>query len=166
MLWALTWQDVPPFVKEKPQLRPGISGNEQRFLQEITSRLPPARIVEVQMFAPLRQGGMESGVAVVAADLESPADVAAPAPDSDGGSQRLQERYAVHTARYRHIQKGPDRGKWEFEMAIDADAPLLAIDRVVTGVLHRSGEQGEPVRISGAELRASLGEGDAPRRSD
>jgi hypothetical protein len=45
-------------------------------------------------------------------------------------------------------------------MAIEADAPLLAIDRVVSGVLQRSGEQGEPVRLSGADVRASIGESD------
>ena len=130
------------------------------------------------MFAPLRQGGMESGVAVVAATIER-AD-AAPVEESAEPSESqvtddqqvaeiakdLHSRYAVHTARYRHIQKGPDRGKWEFEMAVDADAPLLAIDRVVSGVLQRSGEQGEPLRLSGAELRASIGDVDAPRRSD
>jgi hypothetical protein len=141
-----------------------ITGNEQRFLQEIATRLPVSSIVEVQMFAPLRQGGMESGVAVVAAAIEHN--------DEDGdrsvstASERLQARFAVHTARYRHTQKGADRGKWEFEMAIEADAPLLAIDRVVSGVLQRSGEQSEPVRLSGADIRASLGDLDAPRRSD
>ncbi len=135
-----------------------MTGNEQRFLHEIATRLPLSSIVEVQMFAPRRQGGFESGVAVVAAALDQGvADLkAADAPAAD----QLQTRFAVHTARYRHTQKGADRGKWEFEMAIEADAPLLVIDRVVSGVLQRSGEQSEPVRLSGAEIRASIGDVD------
>jgi hypothetical protein len=139
-------------------LQPGMTGNEERFLREITTRLPVSSIVEVQIFAPLRQGGVESGVAVVAATpVESDSGVA---PADSPASERLQSRLAVHTARYRHTQKGVDRGKWEFEMEIEADAPLLAIDRVVSGVVQRSGEQNEPVRMSGADIRASIGDGD------
>ena len=115
------------------------------------------------MFAPLRQGGVESGVAVVATGE----DEAVTDSDDDGANEtaatpasKLKTRYAVHTARYRHTQKGVDRGKWEFEISVDADAPLLAIDRVVSGVLQRSGEQSEPMRLSGAEIRASIGDVD------
>jgi hypothetical protein len=139
-------------------LQQGMTGNEERFLREITTRLPVSSIVEVQIFAPLRQGGVESGVAVVAATpVESDSEAARA--DSPA-SERLQSRLAVHTARYRHTQKGVDRGKWEFEMEIEADAPLLAIDRVVSGVVQRSGEQNEPVRMSGADIRASIGDSD------
>jgi hypothetical protein len=129
--------------------------NEQRFLQEITHHLPAEGIVEIHLFAPLRHSGVESGVAVVASEPETPeagGNEADPASSSD-----LRSRFAVHTARYRHTQKGAERGKWEFEIAVEAEAPLLAIDRVVSGVLQRSGEQREPVRLTGAELRASLG---------
>jgi hypothetical protein len=57
------------------------------------------------------------------------------------------------------VQKGTDRGKWEFTMNADADAPLPVLDRVVDGVVHRSGVQGEAVRLSSAEILARIGEG-------
>ncbi len=50
----------------------------ERFVREIVARVPLARLVELHLFAPMRQGGMESGVAVLAAVLELPEDVAAP----------------------------------------------------------------------------------------
>jgi hypothetical protein len=136
-----------------------MTGNETRFLQEIATRLPLSRIVEVHLFAPLRQGGVESGVAIVAEVLQdSEADPGAEPAASM--SDQLRARFAVHTARYRHTIKGPDRGRWEFAIEVEADAPLLAIDRVVSGVLQRSVEQSEPVRLSGADVRATIGDVD------
>jgi hypothetical protein len=46
-----------------------------RFLTAIAAQLPVARIAEVHLFPAIRQGGLESGVAVVAVELP---DVAAP----------------------------------------------------------------------------------------
>ena len=40
-----------------------------RFLTAIAAQLPVARIAEVHLFPAIRQGGMESGVAVVAVEL-------------------------------------------------------------------------------------------------
>jgi len=39
----------------------------ERFLLAITHQIPAERIAEIHFFAPIRQGGIESGVAVVAA---------------------------------------------------------------------------------------------------
>ena len=39
-----------------------------RFLTAIAAQLPVERIVEIHLFAAIRQGGMESGVAVVAVE--------------------------------------------------------------------------------------------------
>jgi hypothetical protein len=39
-----------------------------RFLGAIGAQLPIDRVVEVHLFGPIRQGGMESGVAVIAVD--------------------------------------------------------------------------------------------------
>jgi hypothetical protein len=62
-------------------------------------------------------------------------------------------RHTVFTARYRHTLKGPDRGKWEVEVQAEADAPLVTVDRVVSGVMRRAGEQFEPERISASAFR-------------
>ena len=50
-----------------------------RFLAAIAAQLPAERIAEVHLFPAIRQGGMESGVAVVAVDLEEAAALDGPA---------------------------------------------------------------------------------------
>jgi hypothetical protein len=45
---------------------------QQRFLRSIAQRLPMEQVVEVHLFPPIRQGGVETGVAVVAEDPRHP----------------------------------------------------------------------------------------------
>ena len=55
----------------------------ERFLREVMTRVPLDRLVELHLFAPIRQGGMESGVAVLAATqavAQAPAEVPAEPP--------------------------------------------------------------------------------------
>ena len=115
-----------------------------RFLAGIAAQLPVDRISEVHLFSAMRQGGMESGVAVIAV---------APAYDD---APNAPDRFTVYTARYRHTLKGPDRGKWELSITEEADAPLLTVDAVVRGVTRRSGDTGDTSRLSGDELRAAV----------
>jgi len=156
---------------------------EHRFLKAIAGRIAPEHIAEVRLFPAMKQGHMQSAVAVVAADVvpeatESPASVgladapasdpdAAPPPRETDGAGREASRFSVFTARYRLMLKGPERGKWEFDMQHDADAPLDAVDRVVHGVVRRAGEAGEPQLISSAEFLRAITEpwwaGDSPR---
>ena len=111
----------------------------ERFLLAIAAQVPAEQVREIHFFAPIRQGGVESGVAVVAANL-SPETV----------------RHVVYTARYRLTLKGPDRGKWETNVVAEADAPLVTVDAVVRGVQRRSGEVDDPTRLDGDEVRALL----------
>jgi len=117
-----------------------------RFLAGIAAHVPAERVAEVHLFGAIRQGGQESGVAVVAVDRDVPPDDASPT------------RYTVYSARFRHTLKGPERGKWELTVTEEADAPLLTVDAVVRGVSRRSGESDETVRLSGDEFRAALPE--------
>jgi hypothetical protein len=121
-----------------------------RFLASIAKQLPVERVAEVHLFPTIKQGGMESGVAVLALDLASmtPEDEPEPSP--------TPRRYTVYTARYRHTLKGLDRGKWEVSVTEEADAPLLTVDAVVRGVQRRSGELDDIVRMSGDEMRATI----------
>ena len=57
-----------------------IDETRTRFLAAIARQIPAERVIEVHLFAAIRQGGMESGVAVIALERE-----AAPSPDVDGG---------------------------------------------------------------------------------
>lgn len=119
-----------------------------RFLAAIAARLEPDTIAEAHVFSPIRQGGVESGVAVLAVN-HSPLSTGEAAAENG-------VRLTVYTAKYRLTIKGPERGKWEFALQADADAPRLTIDKVVRGVQQRSGDAEEPMRLSGEEFRALL----------
>ena len=108
-----------------------------RFLREIAAKIPPERVSELHLFPPMRQGGIETGVAVVAVATEG---------DSP--------KHTVYTATYRLQLKGPDRGKWESALKEEADAPLLTVDAVVRGVQRRAGEDAEIERLTAEDLIA------------
>lgn len=107
-----------------------------RFLREIAARVPASRVTELYLFPPMRQGGIETGVAVIALAVEDESST----------------RQTVYTATYRLALKGADRGKWEATLQAEADAPLLTVGAVVQGVQRRSGDEMEPERLTGAEL--------------
>ena len=138
------------------------SETSERFLRAIVAQVPVERIAEIHLFAPIRQGGVESGVAVVAAWPEQRLGAhQSEAAVADGGDVETREperarRPVVYTARYLLTLKGPDRGKWECNVVDEADAPLGMVDTVVRGVLRRAGDADEATRIEGEELRAFL----------
>ena len=144
----------------------------ERFLLAITQQIPAERIAEIHFFAPIKQGGIESGVAVVAAWPGSgvTVDQAAPAEeretlDENANAKEIADvqpsppregKPIVYTARYRLVLKGPDRGKWETSVTAEADAPLVSVDAVVRGVQRRAGDVEEATRMEGDEVRESL----------
>jgi hypothetical protein len=67
-----------------------------------------------------------------------------------------EPRLSILTAHFRHTVKGPDRGKWEFSMVHDADAPIETVESVVRGVARRAGEDGEPELLSGDDFQRAL----------
>ena len=135
---------------------------QQRFLKDIADRLQGGRIEELRLYPTVRVGPIESGVAIVA--LDQPADVepeaeqapveVAEAPVAPEISDR--SRLSIHTAHFRHTVKGPDRGKWEFTMVHDADAPIETVESVVRGVARRAGEDGEPELLSADDFRDAI----------
>ena len=134
---------------------PFLTETRERFLKAVLTKLPIEEIREAYLFQPIKQGGIESGVAVLAARVpgetpEAPNDGASDAPSTSG------ERYTVYMAHYRLTLKGPDRGKWEWNVVAEAEAPLLSIESVVRGVQRRSGDLEAPDHMSADELRASL----------
>ena len=131
-----------------------IDDTRRRFLLAIAQQVPADRVEEVRVFRPIRQGGQETGVGVVAVEPE----VAPPASESASAS-----RHVVYSASYRLVLKGPDRGRWETTVTAEADAPLEAVEAVVRGVLHRAGEEDEPDRLTGEAFRQALGGDRGPR---
>ena len=146
----------------------------ERFLLAIAGTIPIQRFIELYFFPPIRQSGIESGVAVIAAHPdETPQPVLAAdasageleaesglfpegsgVPNEDEGEHGGKpQRYTIYTAKYKLVQKGPDRGKWECSVTADADAPLVTVETVVRGVQRRSGDTDEPERLTGDEAR-------------
>ena len=142
----------------------------ERFLRDIADRIGLHSVDEVRLFPPLRQGGVETGVAVVAAlplppeqaDLHVPDEPPEALTESAGEEflpieeqdrEIIVHRHTVFTASYRHTLKGPDRGKWEVDVQAEADAPLVTLDQVVRGVMKRAGDPFEPERISASEFK-------------
>jgi hypothetical protein len=162
----------------------------ERFLRAVFAEVPLERVAEVHLFAPMRQGGTETGIAVVAARLDADDEAAAPGVDGrpDRGPSDLDPepappadaapesetapapdspsagRHTVYTARYRLAIKGPDRGRWQVDVRAEADAPLLTVDAVVRGVQRRAGDASAPVRLDGVECARAAGL-DAPARA-
>jgi hypothetical protein len=172
--------------------RPSVEPRDrERFLAALAEQVPIDRVVELYLFQPMRQGGVESGVAVIAAagDEEVAAggtlqadgaesggighatddSEAVPATPIDGAAAQADgvpadadeaaPRYTVFTARYRHVLKGPERGRWEVSVVAEADAPLAAVGAVVRGVQRRAGDAEPPEHITGDALRDALGQG-------
>ncbi|MGH7616152.1 MAG: hypothetical protein ACREPM_02885 [Gemmatimonadaceae bacterium] len=132
-----------------------LTETRERFLRAILADVPADRVAEVHFFVPIKQGGIESGVAVVAAWPESPAVVIADAAEPEATPPApAPDRHVVYTARYRHTLKGADRGKWETNVVAEADAPLVTVDAVVRGVQRRSGDVDDPARMEGVDVRA------------
>jgi hypothetical protein len=227
-----------------------ISEITERFFRALLTKVPIERIEEVHLFSPLRSGGVETGIAVIAARevVVAPAPVDEPLPmllddavavpdavelddaatdhatssdanadDADADEADANEananeanaagvasdevgadapvielsdaspyadeeiplddavpaelvhqlpvqaevsapvvRHTVYTARYRLVQKGPERGKWESTVVAEAEAPLITVETVVRGVQRRAGEESETTRFSAAQLVRAL----------
>jgi len=136
-----------------------LTETRERFLLAIAAQIPVERIAEIHFFQPIRQGGVESGVAVVAAwpamaeaPSESPSETNAEEPPREA----RELRPVVYTARYRLTLKGLDRGKWDTSVVAEADAPLVTVDAVVRGVQRRSGDADVATRMDGDDVRAIL----------
>ena len=150
-----------------------------RFLKAILDQLPAERIAEIHFFPEIRQGQIETGVAVLAVVPEPPLptvatdeavtdettaeettaeETTAEETTADASAMPATERFEVWSAAYRWTRKGPERGKWEVDLTAEADAPLPTVDIVVRGVHERAGEAMETERITNAELQALLSE--------
>ncbi|HEX2723186.1 MAG TPA: hypothetical protein VHM24_09725, partial [Gemmatimonadaceae bacterium] len=62
----------------------------ERFLREIAEKVGAANVEAVHLFPPIRQGGVETGAAIIAASAPG------------------QERHTVYSGSYRSTLKGPE----------------------------------------------------------
>jgi len=146
-------------------MRPGDDAQEteERFVRAIAEHVPMERVAEVYLFPPLRQGPIESGVAVLAV-VTGPVTDAAADVDAVAGADAGDARHVVYTATYRHTRKGPDRGTWSVDVIAQADAPLDAVAAAIRGVHRRTGDGdgAEADRMSGSQFRALIADAPPP----
>jgi len=135
----------------------------ERFLRAIVEQIPLARIAELHLFAPMRRGPHETGVAVVAAAQEAEGADTASGVAIPGARILRDDRLTIYRAHYRWTRKGPERGHWEVDVTAEAEAPLEAVGDVVRGVHRRAGDEGEPERLSPSALAAALANPALPR---
>lgn len=141
---------------------------QHRFLKAIAGRIEPARIAEVRLYPTVRAGPVESGVAIIAAEVEEggrhaagDAALGSPEPSMPAAEPVTvtdPPRLLILTAHFRLTVKGADRGKWEFGVVHDADAPIETVESVVRGVARRAGEDGEPELLSGEAFQRAISE--------
>jgi len=139
---------------------------QQRFLKAIAERVNGGNVAELRLYPTVRVGPIESGVAIIATTEAMPVALAMETMSADGNlegdevriTSTQPDRLSILTAHFRHTVKGPDRGKWEFNMVHDADAPIETVERVVRGVARRAGEDGEPELLSGTDFQRALTE--------
>ena len=130
-----------------------ISETRERFIVAIAEQVPADRIAEIHFFNPIKQGGLESGVAVIALIRATPDHSAS---HRSATEQAAPEKHTVFTAHYRHTLKGVDRGKWQVNVVEEADAPLITVETVVRGVQRRAGDVEDPERMDGDAVREVL----------
>jgi hypothetical protein len=129
---------------------------QQRFLKAIAERVNGERVAELRLYPTVRVGPIESGVAIVAT-AEGGVEKADGEPETPAAPDD-HSRLLILTAHFRHTVKGPDRGKWEFTLVHDADAPIETVEKVVRGVARRSGEEGEPELLSADDFQRAIAE--------
>lgn len=113
----------------------------RRFLDAVLERVPESRIVEVRLFPAIRQGGVESGIAVLAVDPEPPL----PIPDASGleaadGLESMFESFAEGEVR---------EGETPVDLvAIDDDASEVEADAVIPAKRAITSAEPQPVVVS------------------
>jgi hypothetical protein len=80
-----------------------LTETRERFLLAIAGQVPVERIAEIHFFQPIRQGGVESGVAVVAAWPEPATHD--PASEEAGQYEQREVRRGGRAAHYRRRRR-------------------------------------------------------------
>ena len=98
---------------------------QQRFLRAIAERVRSDQVVEVHLFPPIRQGGVETGVAVVAEDPRTRAPASLPVTTEANGTEEV-----VSVQRGQHAHDEPQAAASAVEVAEieDADDNVADLD--------------------------------------
>jgi hypothetical protein len=131
----------------------------RRFLTGILQRVSETHVVDVRLFPPIRQGGIESGVAVLAVEPGFDVPSSDATPQADGG---LEPTVADAELAAESVGSPSDLEAeglpLEREVPIDADG-MVSLAEVVVAELERERDRG-PDDVATAEIVADLA--DAP----
>jgi hypothetical protein len=112
----------------------------RRFLDAVLERVPESRIVELRLFPAMRQGGIESGIAVLAVDPEPPL----PIPDA----AELQDGSGLESM-FEPVDGAARDGETPVDLvAIDDDAAGVDPDTLVPAKRATASAEPEPGVVS------------------
>ena len=120
-----------PVIETGVLNRPG-SGWE-RLATAVGGTLPPAEVEAVWLFRTLKREGTEWGTALVSR--------------VDG---EARERRRIYTARFQHVLKGKERGKFEWALEEVGSGPVETVGEIIAGVRRRMDDD-DPRLVSGQE---------------
>ncbi len=95
----------------------------------VAAEIPPAEIVTIYAFRPLKRDGREWGTAVVTRRVEA------------------TERLRVYTARYMLIVRGRERGRARVEVEEVALSPAEVLEQVMQATADRTGDPEPPAQL-------------------
>ena len=130
-------RSIPPDRADAP-----VSEVTERFLRAVIAKVPLDRIEELHLFAPLRQGGIETGIAVVAA--RAPVVVAVAAPEalqveSELGEHIPEEHVVEEHVHNEHVQDEHVQDEHVHDEHVDEDLSPYA---------DASGEDSAPAPVA------------------
>ena len=115
---------------------------QQRFLRAIAERVPKAQVVEVHLFPPIRQGGVETGVAVVAEDPRVAAPVVVDAVEHAEAIEPIESAESIETPEpVETVEPLEPVETMEVPVPVETVEPIVAVeDRVADA---RNGTNGD-----------------------
>ena len=118
-----------------------VSEVTERFLRAVIAKVPLARIEELHLFAPLRQGGTETGIAVIAARVPLLAVDLAPLPDAVGGTAVHAEQEVDSELK---VDTGTEVDTEDVSVAADStdDSPYLSQDNAPGDLIELLASEG------------------------
>lgn len=141
-----------------------VSEVTERFLRAVIARVPLERIEELHLFAPLRQGGVETGIAVVAARVPLPDPVA----EVDAPSDELALE-ASDASAHASAEGAVDSGASSVDEAVDvheadtdaADAEVADVDLAAVDLADLERADVERVDLEVVDAEATTQANDA-----
>ena len=123
---------------------------QQRFLRAIAERVPKAQVVEVHLFPPIRQGGVETGVAVVAEDPRVAAPVVVDSVEHVEAVEPIESAESIETPEpIETVEPLEPVETMEVPEPVETVEPVVAVeDRLADASNGANGHHPSPSRLT------------------